>query len=342
MATTDGQPAAGLRQRDIVAEILRDPYAHDFFAALRHLQVDAGKPAVGTAERPGEEDLRLLQEPSLAFASSTVSGARWREERRRLEVLLRFTGLLGPNGPMPIHLTEYVIDRKRHHDDTTLEAFLNLFHHRIYSLFFRAWALNHPAVDFDRPDERRHSFYLRSLIGLGTEGTTERDSVPDASRLFFSGWLGGLSRSPEGLASILTGFLGVPTQVENFQGVWMDLPPESKCRLGASRETGTLGSTCFAGDRVWLTHLKFRLRFGPLTSAQVERLLPGGSAHQQIVHWIRHYIGEEFTWDALLVLKRTEIPPCRLGGGVRLGWTTWTGTPAGAGDIEDLVLQAPR
>ena len=340
MADTNRNTTAALMERTGMADLLRDPLAQDFFAIMRDLQADPSMPPIGTALRPGDERVRLLQEPSLGFAPTSISGAKLNAESKRLEVMLRFTGLLGPNGPMPVHLTEYVIERRRHHNDPTLGAFFNIFHHRIFSLFFRAWALNQPATDYDRPDERRHTFYYRSLIGVGTVPPGEHDSVPETARLFFSGWLGGLSRSPDGLGAILSGFLGLPVKVNSFQGTWLELPKDSRCRLGKSPGTGTLGSSCFAGERIWLSHLKFRLQFGPLSWVDYERLLPGGQAHKQVKDWIRFYVGEEFDWESQLILQRDEFVPCRLGGGSRLGWTSWAGTPPTGRNPNDLVLQS--
>jgi type VI secretion system protein ImpH len=258
----------------------------------------------------------------------------------RLELKLSFTGLLGPNGPMPIHFTEYVLDRINHAKDGTLEAFLNIFHHRIYALFFRAWALNQPTVDFEPVSGRRHVHYLRSLNGLGTAPADRRDTVPDLARVFYSGWLGGLSRSPAGLAAILSDFLQVPVALRTFQGMWIDLPNDSRCRVGESRATGVLGATCYVGERIWVVHLKFRIRFGPLTWVAYEKLLPGGAAFRQVADWVRSYLGDELFWEAQLVLREAEVPPCRLGGGVRLGWSTWLGRAEGAGPADDLVTQA--
>lgn len=341
MADSDRNASRAVKQQPAVDELLRNPRRLDFFAVLRELQARADMPAFGRALRPSDEPVRLAQEPSLAFAPASISGARWHEDKQQLELLLRFTGLFGPNGPLPIHLTEYVMDRTRHHDDPTIAAFLNQFQHRIYTLFFRAWALSQPTVDYDRADERRHPFYVRSLIGLGTEGTEDRDSVPDISRLYLSGWLAGLSRSPDGLAAILSDFLGVPVEVRSFQGMWLTLPDDSRCRLGASRSTGLLGQTCFAGDSVWVAHLKFRLRFGPLTREQYERLLPGGETFIQVRDWVRSYLGYEYSWEAQLILQRPHVPACELGGGVRLGWTSWVGEPAADRDVADLIAQAP-
>ncbi len=65
-------------------------------------------------------------------------------------MLVRFFGLFGPNGPLPIHLTEYAHERQLQAKDNTFVEFCNVFHHRLLSLFYRAWAVNQKSVDFDR------------------------------------------------------------------------------------------------------------------------------------------------------------------------------------------------
>lgn len=323
-----------------LAALLRDPTGYDFFVALRLLQDQLDMPAIGTAITPGDERARFAQEPSLNFAPTAISGAHWNEEKEQVELKLCFTGLLGPNGPMPIHLTEYVLDRRNHSDDRTLEAFLNVFHHRIYSLLYRAWALNQPTVDFEEAGGKKHGHYLRCLMGLGTGGTEQRDSVPDAAPAYYSGWLGGLSRSPSGLAAILSDYLRVPVEVRSFQGMWLDLPHDSRCRLGESLMTGVLGTTCIAGERIWVSHLKFRLRIGPLSWSEYQSHLPQGAAFRQVAEWVRSYLGEELLWEAQLVLRRSEVPVCQLGGGARLGWSAWLGRASGDGDLDDLIAQS--
>ena len=340
MAHPDGNPPAPVGPPPELAGLLAHPVDHDFFVAMRWLQSHLSARPIGTAQTPAEERFRLAQQPTLGHAPSAIAAASWNAETERVELKLSFTGLLGPNGPMPIHFTEYVLDRTNHFKDRTLESFLNIFHHRIYSLFFRAWALNQSTVDFEPITGRRHVHYLRCMIGLGTEDSEGRDHVPDLARIFYSGWLGGLHRSPSGLAAILSDFLQVPVELRTFQGMWLDLPADSRCRLGESRATGVLGATCFAGERSWVVHLKIRIRFGPLRWTEYERLLPGGAAFRQVADWVRSYLGEEFFWEAQMVLRREEIPECRLGGGARLGWSTWLGRPPGSGPAEDLVAQA--
>jgi type VI secretion system protein ImpH len=340
MADPDRNPPAALTRPAGLAALLADPTRYDFFAALRWLQARLEMPSIGTAVTPGEERVRLVQDPGLGFAPSAISGAEWDEEKARLELKLCFTGLLGPNGPMPIHLTEYVLDRKKHSDDRTLESFLNLFHHRFYSLLFRAWALNQPTVDFEEKAGGKYGRYLGCLVGRGFGEAGAGEEVPGAASLFYSGWMGGLSRSPAGLAAILADFLGVPVDVRSFQGMWLELPADSRCRLGASPATGVLGATCIAGERIWVSHLKFRIRIGPLRWSEYESLLPGGAGSRQVAEWVRSFVGEEFFWEAQLVLRREDVPESRLGSGPRLGWSTWLGRPAPDGDIDDLIAQS--
>jgi type VI secretion system protein ImpH len=339
MADTDGDTSPDLEPHADLAGLIEDPTRYDFFVALRWIQSRLDMPSIGAAIRPGDERLRLAQDPSLGFAPSAISGASWDAEKARLELKVCFTGLLGPNGPMPMHLTEYVLDRKRHADDPTLEQFLNIFHHRFYSLLYRAWALNQPTVDFEEKEGMRHRHYVGCLAGIGTCGTGQNHDIPESARMFYSGWTGGLSRSPAGLGAILSDFLGVPAEVRSFQGMWLDLPEDSRCRLGMSRSTGVLGSTCIAGERTWISHLKFRIRMGPLSWPQYESLLPGGRAFRQVAEWVRSFVGEEFLWDLQLVLRAGEVPQARLGGGVRLGWSTWLGRPASEGFVDDLIAE---
>jgi len=72
--------------------------------------------------------------------------------------------------------------------------------------------------------------------------------------------------------------------------------------------------------------------------ADLKRLLPTGSSFQRLRDWVRLYAGEEFTWDAQMVLAKEEIPGVQLGKAGQLGWTTWLKTKPFVRDAEDLIL----
>ena len=72
-----------------------------------------------------------------AVAPTAVVGIEPRGHRLTPLVRVLSLGLFGPNGPLPLHITEYVRDRIRNQNDPTLVAFADIFHHRILSLFVR-------------------------------------------------------------------------------------------------------------------------------------------------------------------------------------------------------------
>ena len=126
------------RETDAVeffAELARTPYRYDFYQTLRRLEcLHADKPRWGRALRPIDEPVRLGQDPDLSFAPAPISSFAPRNAHPpRLGV--RLFGLLGPNGPMPLHVTEYARERLRHHGDATLCRFLDIVHHRFLARF---------------------------------------------------------------------------------------------------------------------------------------------------------------------------------------------------------------
>ena len=189
MAREDGTAA---RPVDATLERLRqDPFRFDFYQAMRLLECAfAESPRYGTARKLSEEPVRLSQEPSLSFSPASLCGFGNAADKRFHKLSVRFFGLCGPNGALPLHLTEYIRERMRHHDDHTLAAFLDIFHHRMLSLFYRAWADAQPTVQFDRPDSDRFSVYVGSLFGMGMPSVRERDEMPDLAKLYYAGSVG--------------------------------------------------------------------------------------------------------------------------------------------------------
>ena len=144
-----------------------------FFQALRLIEcLYRDAPRLGMSRRPGEDPVRLGQDTSMSFESASLSAFEPKTEGRTHRLLVRLFGLLGPNGPLPLHLTEYAQERLRKHKDPSFVRFLDIFHHRMLSLFYRAWANNEPTVSFDRPESDRFADYVGSLEGIGMPGVS--------------------------------------------------------------------------------------------------------------------------------------------------------------------------
>lgn len=329
---------------DLIERFRAEPHTVDFFRALRWLQASAAEhPRLGTSLSPTEDPVRFGQVPFLRFAPSTLQPPPAKERGPANRIYSHQFGLFGPNGPLPLHLTEYARGRMLHHADLTIAAFCDIFHHRLTSFFFRAWAEPRKEVDLDRPQEtntreRRWPVFVGSLFGMGDDDLRGRDSIPDSAKLFYSGRLSHQPRNAEGLEAILGDFFRVPAKVETFVGRWLPVPHECRLRLGESPATGALGRGTLVGGRTWDCQLGFRVRFGPLGLADYERLLPGTASFRRLRDWVRHYTHEQYLWDVQLVLRREEVPDLKLGGSSRLGWNTWLRTRPLSRDPEDLLL----
>lgn len=320
---------------------LRDhPEDFEFFEAVRRLECAyPERPRLGHSTKASDDFVRLCQTPSLAFAPRMVDRYHPGGSGRPARMHGLFFGLFGPNGPLPLHLTEYAMDRELNSRDPTFAAFANIFHHRMTSLFYRAWADSQPTVQMDRPGEDRFSLYLGAMVGLATPDLTDRDAMPDQFKRFFAGRLLQQSRNGEGLRGLLERFFRIPVGVVEFVAEWMRLPPSAHLRLGQSSEVAGLGLTAVTGEYVRGCQQRFRLRLGPLSRAEFNNFLPGGEALRQLIAAVKTYVGEEKAWDVQLVLKRDDLPDTKLGQNGRMGLTTWMGKPSHDGDVDDVVLK---
>lgn len=327
----------------LIEALRREPEHFDFFQVLRLIEcLHPGKPRLGTAGRAADDPVRLAQEPDLRFAPSTLAAFDTATpDRLPLQVpflSVRFFGLFGPQGPLPLHLTEYVRERVRNVGDPTFARFADIFHHRMLSLFYRAWANAQPTVSHDRPERDRFTLYVGSLFGQGTPALLHRDALPDWSKRYFCGHLACQTRHADGLSAMLGRFFQLPVRIEEFIGEWMDVAESDQTRLGHSRTTGSLGHSTVIGARVWGCQHKFRVVAGPMSLAQYRAFLPGGDALRRLTAVVRNYMSEGLVWDVNLVLVRPEVPRLGLDGQAQLGWTTWLGEPSPSRRIDDLLL----
>jgi type VI secretion system protein ImpH len=323
-----------------LTEVSENPYRYGFFQTVRRINCFYdNKPITGHSYKPVDDPIRFVQEPYAFFAPATIAGLEMDGPSPYPCLSQRFMGLFGPNGPLPLHLTEYARDRSRHHHDHTLSSFANMFHHRVVSLFYAAWAQSQPVVQYDRPAEDRYAMYIGSLFGLGTPGLRGVDAMHHVSKLGFAGHLSSLPRHVSGLVSLVKGYFDVPTQVQEFIAHWMKIPKDDLLHLGEGNLGGHLGQDTIIGERVWQRQDKFQLRLGPLSLEQYESFLPSGKSFDALVSAARSYVGMEFLWEVNLILRKEEKPATCLGKAGTLGWTSWLKSEKQIEHVDDLLLQ---
>jgi type VI secretion system protein ImpH len=332
----------------LFGEIERAPQQFDFFQALRRVEcAAAGYPRLAEGARAKDDPVRLGQEPTMAFAPRTLGSLARDAEGTPPRMEVFFFGLFGPNGPLPLHLTEYARNRLRQHDDPTFARFADVFHHRLLSLFYRAWANAQPTVQLDRPESDRFAACVGALIGLAGPAMRQRDSLPDRFKLHFAGRLSAGARHPEGLRAMIAEFFGLPVAIEEFVGRWTEIPEGYRCELGSGHQgtrarvprvggAAVLGVSSTIGQCVWDCQQTFRIVIGPVSLDDYRRLLPGGKGLQQLEDIVRNYLGDELMWELRLVLRKEQAPPIGLGQSGHLGLTAWLEPESLTADAADF------
>jgi type VI secretion system protein ImpH len=346
LSGSDSAGDAAPRPSGWAARLRKLGAAGDLFQLLRRLEAaHPYAPRIGRAARLAQDMVRLGQEPSLAFARGEVASVSAADGGGPTRIQVNSFGMLGPNGPLPLHVTEYVWQRLKHHADRTLASFLDLFHHRMLSFMYRAWADANPAVAHDRPEQDRFSVYLGALFGVGTPALRERDLLGDDCKRYYAGRFVDPVANPEGLEALIEAHFGLRAQVEEFVGEWVEVPSSSQWRLcdlalGSAATSGRLGLSTTLGREVYLVQERFRVVLGPLTRREFQRVAPGGEALPALVALVRSYAGDQLRWDLRLELQPEAVPGLELGVAV-LGQTAWLWSDGDAPQ-DDLVFDPQR
>jgi type VI secretion system protein ImpH len=327
-----------------IEDVLREePFAFNFFQAVRLLsRLSPDRQAVGGFSDPGKEVVRFSAATELGFPPSQVADLEWPEgSQPRMHV--SFMGLTGPQGVLPLYYSSFIRDRLRAHDHSLYE-FLDIFNHRILSLFFRAWEKHHFTVCYERKEADPISPHLMDLLGMGTPHLTSRQAIPDQALLFRTGLFAAPSRSAAGLRALLMDYFEVPVEIEQFVGRWYPIDETTQCRFSdTGSDSERLGFGTVVGGEIWDQQSVVRIKLGPLTLPQYLEFLPEGAAHQPLRALVRFFAGNELDFELQLVLKKEETPSCELGAegptAPRLGWLTWARTGSPERDPDESILQ---
>lgn len=330
--------------RTPLGEILaREPYRFEFFQAVRLLTCAfAAREPVGRLANPAQEVLRFGAHVSMTFPASEIQELTLAGEGPH-SMIVNFMGLTGPLGVLPLYYTELLIHRVRVRD-TAMRSFLDIFNHRIISLFYQAWEKYRITVAYERGERDRFSQYLFDLIGIGTRGLQRRQAVLDDTLIYYSGLFAMHTRSAQALKQILMDYFEVPVEIVQLTGGWYPLDRPSQCCFeSASTYSEQLGVGAVVGNEIWDPQSAARVILGPLGLRQYLDLLPNGTACRPLWALLKFFSNEQVDFEVQLLLKRDEVPPCELGGegevAPQLGWITWVKSVPMKRDPGDTILR---
>ena len=272
-------------------------------------------PLIGASESPADDPVRFRSRFGLGFPGRDIDTVEADPEDGSLPPSVRttFLGLYGVDARMPA----YFIDEVAQHREGAepLAAFLDLFHHRIVTQYYRIWRKYRYPVGFERDGSDSISTYLLSLAGLGLGVSDIGQTVGPRRLLSMLGLVNQKTRTAEGLAGVLQH--AVPDAmitVEEFHPVWVVVD---------GNEPMPLGEHCVLGGGFFDRSNCVRVVIKPASRDAVSSLMPGHEAHDNVMALLKFYLGYD-AQATLDMLVRPDLMPSPVleAKAVSLGYTT--------------------
>jgi len=341
-----------------VSALLAQPRRVGFYRAIEILERATPRAVrVGEEGPVGREAIRFRHDPSLSFSASDVTAIALKKRHvqdvaegatsdQYFEVTTTFLGLTGTVSPLPAYFIEEVINEDPDHP--AQREFLDLFHHRVLSVFYRAHAKYSFVTDYT--SDSRDPWSRRALCLAGFDGFADRlaiTSLPIPRLLRLAPLLARRARTADGLVAVVSDVMaqilnGAPVSVEQFVGRWMSIEERQLLRLG--RANCTLGEDATVGRKVFDRGGKFRLTLGPMQRKSFEDLQPGKPGLELLREVVTLYVRDPLEFDVELILAPGEAPSMRLGGAApvasRLGLDSWL--TVGADREVHMIVQVPQ
>lgn len=343
------QTGAATKEKGLVQQLRTRPQRFDFFQAVRLLEVIskterardesfADQPVAEMAP-PHKELVRFVASQSLSFAASDVTRLKIREQedvddpdsRHQWLMEISFMGLTGSQGVMPQHMSETVL-RELKDKNRGIRDFVDIFHHRTISLFYRAWQKYQLPVHFERHMSQRlrqegqrehksndlYSLAMKSLVGLGTSGVQNRSALSDNIAAGMAGLLGRQVSSASALKSAIRHHFGLNAEIEQFVGDWYQVPVDLRTQLPGrcNRHKGVnnvLGMNAVLGEQSYQIQSRFRVLLEPMSYQHYMDFLPGSRRVEAMRDMIRMMAGTELDFEIMIQVQEAELPHLQLG-----------------------------
>lgn len=270
---------------------------------------------IGTTDSPSDEPVRFRSRARLGFPRREIDAIASDPDDplKPPAVVTTFLGLYGVDARMPSYFADEVAQNREGAEP--LAAFLDLFHHRIVTQYYRVWRKYRYPAGFRKDGTDEVSRYLLSYAGLGIGTPDTARAVGTRKLLSMLGLAGQKTRTAEGLAGVLRHAVpDTDVAVEEFHPVWVNANGDRRAALGES---------CLLGHGLYDRSNSVRIVLTPNTRQSVLALLPGQNAHREVMTLLRFYLGYEAQANLEMQVAPDLMPQPKLSADeVRLGFTT--------------------
>ena len=284
-----------------------------FFALASFLErITEGAVQVGTEGPPAREAIRFRHDPDLGFSASDISHIDVvGEDPPRFEMVTTFLGLTGSVSPLPSYLVESVLfDAAR---GAAQKDFLDVFHHRVLSLLYRAKTKLDPAREHrsDGSDP-----WLNRLLGLAS---VHQDPGIALEPKHLMRLIPVLIKKTRGAAALQVAVVAVlidelpqvKVTVREFVGSWIEVDQDQQTQLGITNHK--LGTEMMLGRRVYDQRGKFALHVSTLSRDEADFFLEGQPLLDRVRATVSLVLRDPIEYDLELELDAGSATSLKLG-----------------------------
>ncbi len=295
--------------------LLEDVCSFNFFKAVHLLEGYGGGKPLGKKLSPGEDPVRFRVRPGFAFPASDILAIRNGNVNPDPVMTVNFMGLIGPKGVLPDWYNAYA-QEMNHKKDYAFTDFLDLFHHRLLSLFYLAWKKYRLPENYQPDGSDTISQSLAGFIGMGDQSQKADPDFAKKARkrlVYFTGLVSRSVPTASAIETIISNATGVTVRVKQFVERMIPIHDQDRTCLG--RTNSTLKKDALCGGRIRDVGSFFTVELGPMTWKKYLQFQPRSRNLALIRKIIAFIVGVEYEFDIHLIVKGPSIPSLQLGGG---------------------------
>ena len=307
-------------------------YRFNFFQAIKLLEnMYEDRPQIGQLGPVSEEVLRLRPNDELSFSPADIHRID-NEDQEGIDkwtLYANFLGLYGPNTSSPMYIAEMIAQCPR--DTDPLRDFLDIFNHRILSLYYRAWKKNNLSASLSKDHKDAFSRILFAMIGQDVEAPSGDWKVHPERLLRYSTYFSSNSRPACGLENLIADFFELDdVEIIQFAPRRFTPPRSAMSHLSVNGEGGCLGESFVLGSTITDVSGQFRVRLGGLTMQQFLSFQPGNTQYEEMEFLVNMYVKHQLGYSLELHLLPNQGGPAKLSSldpVGKLGRSAWLGYP---------------
>ena len=308
---------------DLIESLRTKSYDFCFFQAVNLLEEYFGSNI--KSEDPLESGrIRFSANPEIVFPSGDIRSTQI-NSGNAVQFYLSFMGLLGISSPLPHYFTEY--GAKNRDDNCALVDFLNIFDHRMYTLFYKAWKKYRIVPTWAQSSNYQYFNTVSCLSGLVFD---RKDQTDDYHLLSYAGLFATASHNSDALAEVLSDCLGgADVNVEQWAGRWAEV--ENVRRLGVNL---VAGNDAMLGGRIFDRSGKIRIIVNTEHREEFAEFLSGSRNISLIKKVVRSFSPQPLEFDIEVRFTPAQLVPVVLGRG-----DSGLGITASCGETENRAEQ---